>query len=64
MLSAEDPLRSDENTWYGIRDGLIITGRSDLKHREIIAQEDNARVMESGAAYDMAGMRGWYIDLV
>ncbi|MDP5136978.1 PilC/PilY family type IV pilus protein [Rheinheimera baltica] len=63
MLSAEDPLRSDENTWYGIRDGLIITGRSDLKHREIIAQEDNARVMESGAAYDMAGMRGWYIDL-
>ncbi|MBZ9612535.1 pilus assembly protein [Rheinheimera maricola] len=63
MLSAEDPLRSDENTWYGIRDGLVINGRSDLKAREIIAQEDNARVIESGAPNDMTGLRGWYIDL-
>jgi type IV pilus assembly protein PilY1 len=63
MLSAEDPLRSDANTWYGIRDGLVINNRSELKQREIIAQQDNARVIEPGEPYDMAGARGWYIDL-
>lgn len=63
MLSAEDPLRSDANTWYGIRDGEVINNRSNLKQREIIAQQDNARVIEPGAPYDMTGTRGWYIDL-
>lgn len=63
MLSSEDPLLSDPNSWYGIRDGLAINGRADLKPRDIIAQEDNARVIEPGAPYDMLGLRGWYIDL-
>lgn len=63
MLSAEDPLRSDENTWYGIRDGQVINGRTDLKRRDIIAQQDNARAVETGALGDMTGKRGWYIDL-
>lgn len=63
MLSAEDPLLSDENAWYGIRDGIVINSRNDLKQRSIIAQQDNARVVEPGSAYDMAGARGWYIDL-
>ncbi|MDX1538981.1 pilus assembly protein [Arsukibacterium sp.] len=63
MLSSEDPLLSDPNSWYGIRDGLVISGRADLKPRDIIAQEDNARVIEPGAPYDMLGLRGWYIDL-
>jgi type IV pilus assembly protein PilY1 len=63
MLSSEDPLLSDPNSWYGIRDGVVINGRADLKAREIIAQEDNARVIEPGAPFDMLSARGWYIDL-
>lgn len=63
MLSAEDPLRSDANTWYGIRDGIVINNKAELKQRQIIAQEDNARVIEAGAPYDMADLRGWYINL-
>ena len=63
MLSAEDPLRSDENTWYGIRDGQVIASRSELAARDIEAQEDNARVVEAGSLNDMTGKRGWYIDL-
>lgn len=63
MLSGEDPLRSDENTWYGIRDGQIISSRDELVQREIEAQAENARVVEAGAYGDMAGKRGWYIDL-
>lgn len=63
MLSAEDPLLSDANTWYGIRDGIVINNKAELKQRQIIAQQDNARVIESGAPYDMADLRGWYINL-
>lgn len=63
MLSSEDPLLSDPNSWYGIRDGIVINGRADLKQRDIISQEDNSRAIEAGAPYDMLGMRGWYIDL-
>ncbi|WP_290613183.1 pilus assembly protein [Arsukibacterium sp. UBA3155] len=63
MLSSEDPLLSDPNSWYGIRDGIVINGRADLKQRDIVSQADNARVIEPGAPYDMLSMRGWYIDL-
>ena len=63
MLSTEDPLLSDPNSWYGIRDGMVINGRTDLKERDILLQDANARVVEAGGPYDMLGKRGWYIDL-
>ncbi len=63
MLSSEDPLLSDPNSWYGIRDGMVISGRADLEGRDILLQDANARVIEPGAPYDMLGKRGWYIDL-
>lgn len=63
MLSTEDPVRSDENTWYGIKDGEVIANLSELKKRSIISQKENARVVESGSAYDMVGSKGWYIEL-
>ncbi|KKO47184.1 pilus assembly protein PilY [Arsukibacterium ikkense] len=63
MLSTEDPLLSEANSWYGIKDGLVINGRADLVDRDIIYQDGSSRLIEAGAPFDMAGKRGWYIDL-
>ncbi len=63
MLSDQDPLATRSNTWYGIKDGVAISSRAQLKQRNIIYEQDNARVIEKGARYEMLTKRGWYIDL-
>lgn len=63
MLSEDDPVSSSENTWYGIKDGTAISGRTNLIERDIIYTEDDARVIEYGYRTEMFSKRGWYIDL-
>ena len=63
MLSEQDPLTSAQNTWYGIRNGVAISGRAQLQQRKIVAEQDGSRVIELGAPNDMVTKRGWYIDL-
>ncbi len=56
-------------SWYGLIDnGSLIASRNDLVKRDILVETTvagiPARVIEEGVAGDMAGKKGWYIDLV
>lgn len=68
-LSASDPSNRAVQSWYGITDeGTAINARTDLKQRRLIEQTAvNGRVVrafEPAVAGDMAGKRGWYVDLL
>ncbi len=72
-LTAGDPSSTSVQTWYGLRDdNAVITGRGQLKERKIIAHGQfagkNVRAFEpkvyDATTNDMAGKKGWYIDLV
>jgi type IV pilus assembly protein PilY1 len=69
-LSEGDPLTTGVQTWYGLIDNgsTISGGRGDLLERSILAEgeinEFGVRVIEEGLVEDLAGKRGWYIDLV
>jgi type IV pilus assembly protein PilY1 len=66
----QDDLADDQvQSWYGIKDtGALITDRNALVERSILEESTiggfAARVIEPGSVADMAGMQGWYIDLV
>lgn len=56
-------------TWYGLRDeGTAISGRAELEDRDILIETTvggvPARVIEQSTGGDLAGKRGWFIDLV
>lgn len=69
-LTSGDPANTNVQTWYGLMNGATtITGRSQLKQRKIAVTTVTAggvpvRAFEKAVSGDMAGMRGWYIDLV
>lgn len=67
-LNEADTSDTSMQTWYGLIDsGSEILGRAQLKSRAILAEGVingfDARAIEEPAAGDMAGKRGWYIDL-
>ena len=60
---------SAPQSWYGlIDDGAVITGRSELKTRavelETTISGSAVRSFTLAVSGDMAGKRGWFIDLV
>lgn len=64
-----DPKDLSMQTWYGLIDeGATITDRSELKSREITKSgtlsSKPVRVFEEAVSGDMAGKKGFYIDLV
>lgn len=64
-----DPADQSMQTWYGLIDeGTPISGRSDLKEREITrsgtVNGKSVRVFEEAEAGDMLNKKGFYIDLV
>lgn len=68
-LNEDDLSDTSVQTWYGIIDsGTTIAGRSELVERSILLEVEvagiAARVIEAGAATDMVGRKGWYMDLV
>lgn len=68
-LNEDDIADKQVQTWYGIIDsGVAVSGRSELVDRDILVEATvggvPARVIESGAASELAGKKGWYIDLV
>lgn len=68
-LTAGDPSTTSVQSWFGIRDsGPVVTGRSELKERKIVAvgvvNTKKVRAFENLVYNDMAGKNGWYIDFV
>lgn len=68
-LSTADPRDRQVQTWYGIKDtGVSVGARSDLVDRDIIAETKvgslDVRVVQDGSVGDLAGRRGWFMDLV
>src|SRR5690606_7891187 len=55
-------------SWYGLIEPGGLIARSDLVPRTILAEPTvagvPARVIDEGTSADLAGKRGWYIDLV
>lgn len=75
-LNTGDLTNTSVQTWYGINDDGSTTtaSRANLLERKILLDKDvdvdadgvadiSARVIEAGAREDLAGKRGWYIDL-
>jgi type IV pilus assembly protein PilY1 len=68
-LTSTDVSNTAAQSWYGlIDDDVAIAGRVDLKQRSVDVETTTAdgpvRSFSVGVAGDMAGKRGWYIDLV
>lgn len=68
-LNNADVSSSAVQTWYGLIDkGTAISGRGALKKRDIIAEgvvnQTPARAISESTVGDMAGLDGWYIDLI
>lgn len=61
-LGVNDPNNQDQQTWYGIMDGQLITGRSVLESRTITNVGDQRVISQ---VTSMGGTsRGWYMDLI
>ena len=68
-LTSGDVTNTAAQSWYGlIDDGTVVTGRGQLKQRTIEIEGSGTmagtRAFSVATAGDMAGKRGWYIDLV
>lgn len=67
-LGRDDVTDTQRQTWYGLKDtGTVINGRDDLVQRSITATgtigDFSVRVISAGTTQELAGKRGWYIDL-
>src|SRR5690606_38774584 len=65
----QDDISDDQiQSWYGLIEPGGLIARSDLVSRTILAEPTlagvPARVIDEGTSADLAGKRGWYIDLV
>ena len=71
-LETGDSLNADQQSWYGIVDGLTaISGRSDLVRRTMTnttytngSVSEQTRTISAATSNDMVGKRGWYMDLI
>ncbi|WP_337842228.1 PilC/PilY family type IV pilus protein [Rheinheimera sp.] len=66
-LEEQDPQLDSEQSWYGIMDAVVVSGRNQLKERSLTnvmhSSGAAARLVSPASANDMAGLRGWYMDL-
>lgn len=66
-LEEQDPQLDSEQSWYGIMDGEVLSGRAQLKERTLTnvlhSSGAAARLVSPASANDMAGLRGWYMNL-
>lgn len=68
-LGSADLASTQVQTWYGIKDnGAGVGARSNLVERDILVEstlaDTSVRVVEAGAASELASQRGWFMDLV
>jgi len=67
-LTTTDPSNLQTQTWYGLMDGAVIPSRTSLKQRKTGTQTTVAgqtvRAFEKPVVGDMAGLKGWYVDLL
>lgn len=64
MLSDADPINTEQQSWYGIKDGSPISDRNtQLLKRDMYNVTSEDRVIEDAPLDDMATKRGWVIDL-
>ncbi len=64
LLSDADPINTDQQSWYGIKDGSpIIDRNSQLIKRDMYNVTSQERVIEEAPDNDMVTKRGWVIDL-
>ena len=68
-LTPSDVTNTQAQSWYGlIDDDTLITGRTQLRQRSIAVETvisgNDVRAFSLATAGDMAGKRGWYLDLV
>ncbi len=68
-ITSTDVTNTAAQSWYGlIDDGAVITGRSELKTRSVDVEAtigtSPVRSFSLAVTGDMAGKRGWFIDLV
>lgn len=64
LLSDADPINTEQQSWYGIKDGVRITDRiSQLVKRDLTNVSSKERVIEEASNSDMLTKRGWVIDL-
>ncbi len=68
FLGTADLSDTSQQTWYGIKDnGIAASGRTNLVQRTASAGADidgnETRIISEGAAADLSGMQGWFIDL-
>jgi len=68
-ITSSDVTNTAPQSWYGlIDDNAVITGRSELKTRAVTLETtvsgSAARSFTVAVSGDMAGKRGWFIDLV
>lgn len=68
-LTLSDTSNLQTQSWYGLTDtGTAISGRSVLKQRSIAVQTTASgmpvRAFGAATAGDMAGLQGWYVDLL
>lgn len=69
FLTISDPNDRQVQSWYGIKDNNPSAAtRSSLVQRDIISESRQGsftvRAIEEGSVGDLAGQRGWYMDLV
>lgn len=68
-LNSADLSDRQVQSWYGIKDNSASTAtRSDLVQRDIISEPPRGnltlRAVEEGSVGDLAGQRGWFMDLL
>ncbi len=68
-ITASDVTNNAAQTWYGLIDNdTVFTGRIELKARSVDLEAtlngSPVRSFSTAVAGDMAGKRGWYLDLV
>lgn len=70
FLSSADIGDVSKQTWYGITDGATFSGTTLLVKREILAESEVgstgiiARSISASGKGEMAGKRGWYMELI
>lgn len=68
-----DPINQNIQTWYGLVDDGVISGRSELVERSFVVNQDTimkgdipviVRSIAKAETDDMLNKKGWYLDLV
>jgi type IV pilus assembly protein PilY1 len=66
-LTSADPATTQTQSWYGIQDDGTVPTRSDFLQRSVVDEAPlsgfTVRTVSLATAGDMAGKKGWFLDL-